>query len=254
MKLKGKTALVTGAASGLGRAIALAFAREGARVGVNDLNEEAAGATVSEIARHGGQAQAFVADVSSSEAVRRMFAAFLDTFDGIDILVNNAGIKAGYRYNQGRTTADLTDDEWRRMMGVHLDGTFYCTREALHAMLKQRSGRIINIGSISGMQGFIGLDGTADYCAAKGGIIAFTKAVAVEVARHGVLVNCIAPGYILLPTMTVAPEVRSHITASIPLGRFGEAADVAQTAVFLACDDSAYFVGQVLSPNGGYVT
>ncbi len=252
MKLKDKIVLITGGGSGLGREMGLTFAREGATIGVNDIRPESAQNVTTEIQRVGGRARPFVADVSNSAAVRKMFQEFLAAFGTIDILVNNAGI--------GRTrenmdvvlgTQDLTDEDWHKMLATHLDSTFYCSREALKVMIPKRSGRIINLGSIAGTTG---LAFASHYCAAKGGIISFTKSLAREVVGHGILVNCIAPGFIDTPmTAPIPDEVRRQVCAMTPIGRFGEPADIAAAALYLASDDSKFMVGQVISPNGGYV-
>ncbi len=252
MKLKDKIVLITGGGSGLGREMGLTFAREGATIGVNDIRPESAQNVATEIQRAGGRARPFVADVSNSAAVKKMFQEFLAAFGTVDILVNNAGI--------GRTrenadvvlgTQDLTDEDWHKMLATHLDSTFYCSREALKVMIPKRSGRIINLGSIAGTTG---LAFASHYCAAKGGIISFTKSLAREVVGHGILVNCIAPGFIDTPmTAPIPEEIRRQVCAITPIGRFGEPADIAAAALYLASDDSKFMVGQVISPNGGYV-
>ena len=254
MKLKDKIVLITGGGSGLGREMGLLFAREGAKVGVNDVRPEAAQNVATEIERAGGAARSFVADVSSSAAVRKMFTEFLAEFGTIDVLVNNAGIGRTRNPDEQMllTTIDLTDDDWHRMIATHLDATFYCTREALKTMIPKRSGRIINQGSIAGTAG---LPFVSNYCAAKGGIISFTKSVALEVAKHNVLVNAIAPGFIETPmTDPMPPEARQWVVQNTPLGRFGQPHDIAAAALYLASDDSSFMVGQVLSPNGGWTT
>ncbi len=251
MKLKDKAVLITGAGSGLGREMALTFTREGARIGVNDVRPEAAQNVVTEIERAGGRAVRLVADVSDSAAVKKMFAEFLAAFGTIDVLVNNAGIGSSRRGGELVGTTDKSDEEWHKMLATHLDATFYCTREALKVMLPKKSGRIINLGSIVGLTG---IEMASDYGAAKGGIISFTKCVAREVVRQGILVNCIAPGFIETPmTAPLSSEVRQIAIARTPMGRFGQPSDIANAALFLACEDSAYMVGQVISPNGGYV-
>ncbi len=253
MKLKDKVVLITGGGSGLGREMGLTFAREGAKVGVNDIKPESAQNVVTEIERAGGMARTFVADVSSSAAVRKMFAEFVAAFGTIDILINNAGIGRASEVDNPDLfmTHQKTDEDWHKMLATHLDATFYCTREALKVMIPKQSGRIINMGSIAGTTG---LAFASDYCAAKGGIISFTKSVAREVVPMGILVNCIAPGFIDTPmTAPIPSEVRKQIEGTTPIGRFGEPRDIAAAALFLACDDSKFMVGQVLSPNGGYV-
>jgi 3-oxoacyl-[acyl-carrier protein] reductase len=251
MKLRDKAVLITGAGSGLGREMALTFSREGARVGVNDIRPESAHNVSTELTRAGGDSVALVADVSSSAAVKKMFAEFVAKFGTIDVLINNAGIARARNATEFAGTQDFTDQDWHEMLATHLDSTFYCTREALKVMIPKRSGRIINLGSIAGTTG---LPLAAAYCAAKGGIIAFTKSVAREVVGHGILVNCIAPGFIDTPmTAPITPELRAQVIAATPIGRFGEPREIAATALFLACDDSSFMVGQVVSPNGGYV-
>ena len=251
MKLKDKVVLITGGGSGLGREMGLTFAREGAKVGVNDIRPESAQNVVTEIERAGGKARPFVADVSSSAAVRKMFADFIAAFGTIDILINNAGIGRTRDSSEVIPTYEKTDEDWRKMLATHLDSTFFCTREALKVMIPKQSGRIINLGSVAGTTG---LPFASDYCAAKGGIISFTKSVAREVVAMGILVNCIAPGFIDTPmTAFIEGEFRKQLEAITPMGRFGEPSDVAAAALFLACEDSKFMVGQVISPNGGYV-
>ena len=252
MKLKDKAILITGAGSGLGREMALTFAREGAMLGVNDIRPESAHNVTTELTRAGARAVALVADVSSSAAVRKMFAEFISAFGTIDVLVNNAGIaRSRSSAELGAGTQDVSDDEWHEMLATHLDSTFYCTREALKVMIPKRSGRIINLGSIAGTTG---LALAPAYCAAKGGIISFTKSVAREVAGQGILVNCIAPGFIDTPmTAPFMAAMRDAIAAQTPIGRWGEPREIAAAALFLACDDSSFMVGQVVSPNGGWV-
>src|SRR5579859_3379947 len=254
MKLKDKAVLITGSGSGLGREMGLLFASEGAKVGINDVRPEAAHNVATEIERAGGIARTFVADVSSSAAVKKMFANFLAAFGTIDVLINNAGIGRTRDPNEQLllTTVDLTDDDWHKMLATHLDATFYCTREALKVMIPKKSGRIINQGSIAGTAG---LPFVSNYCAAKGGIISFTKSVALEVAKFNVLVNAIAPGFIDTPmTAPMPPESRQWVIQNTPLGRMGQPRDIAAAALYLASDDAGFMVGQVISPNGGWTT
>jgi 3-oxoacyl-[acyl-carrier protein] reductase len=268
MKLENKVALITGAGSGLGREMALAFAREGCAVGVNDVREEPAAAVVREIAALGGTAAALVCDVSDSAAVRKMFAAHVSALHGLDILVNNAGIAHMEEHvkrnseamlqqvmTEGRSTMSLEatktmeDGHWRRTLSIHLDGTFYCTREALKIMEPNGSGCIINMASLAALTGIMG---APDYSAAKAGILGFTKSVAREVIGRGIRVNAIAPGYIDTPLLDVMPPLlKQMIVAQTPAGRLGTVGEVAATAVFLASEDASFFVGQALAPNGG---
>ena len=251
MKLKDKIVLITGGGSGLGREMGLTFAREGATIGVNDIRPESAQNVVTEIERAGAKARPFVADVSDSAAVSKMFRDFIAAFGTIDILINNAGIGRIRESSEVIPTHQKSDEDWHKMLSTHLDSTFYCTREALKVMIPKQSGRIINLGSIAGTTG---LAFASDYCAAKGGIISFTKSVAREVVPMGILVNCIAPGFIDTPmTSFIEGDMRKQIEAVTPIGRFGEPRDIAAAALFLACEDSKFMVGQVISPNGGYV-
>ena len=274
-KLTGKIAFVTGAGSGLGREIARVFAAEGARVAVNDLRTDSAAAIHQELSRRNAAlGEPFVGDVADSAVVAGWFASLDEAGGGqLDILVNNAGYADADAETQRRigvqlqeiqstgkittaldATARLSDESWQRMLAVHLNGTFYCTREALGRMAPRRQGRIISMASIAGLTGIASVP---HYSAAKAAIIGFTKAVARDVAPHGILVNAIAPGYIDTPILDVLGDQRAMQTtllaAQTPLGRLGEAREIASTALFLASDASSYFTGQVLSPNGGMV-
>jgi 3-oxoacyl-[acyl-carrier protein] reductase len=268
LRLKSKVALVTGAGSGLGREIALTFAREGCAVGVNDLRAESADAVAAEVRDAGGEAVALPADVADSREVHKMFAKHLGAFQGLDVLVNNAGfayVTDQVRANMdaviqevvatGRTTRSIEatrtmeDGQWRRTLAVHLDGTFYCTREALAVMEPNGRGCIINMASLAALTG---IAGAPDYSAAKAAIAGFTKSVAREVIGRGIRVNAIAPGYIETPLLGVLSETAlMSVIAQTPAGRLGTAAEVAAAAVFLASDEASYFVGQILAPNGG---
>ena len=272
-RLDGKVAIVTGGASGIGRAICLGFAREGATIVCNDLVVESAQKVIDECGQQ-KRGLAVKADVSQSRQVVAMFEKIRKKFERLDVLVNNAGIglenaKLRARFNsvlekqqtelaaEGKiktsleATQNLTDEDWDRMIGVHLTGTFYCTREVLKLMEKQRSGKIISIASICGMTGCAG---APHYSAAKAGIMGFTRAVAREAIISGVNVNAIAPGYIDTPmTDAIDDAVRRMISMATPTGRFGSPQDVANLAVYLASEEANFVVGQVISPNGGYV-
>jgi 3-oxoacyl-[acyl-carrier protein] reductase len=243
-KLKGKAAIVTGAAHGIGRGIAEAFAVEGADVAIADIAApEQAQPVIESIRRAGRRALYIRSDVSDEQQVRVMVDSVLETFGHIDILVNNAGI-----FTQG-LVEDLPVADWDRVLNVNLRGTFLCSHFVLPHLLRQGSGRIINIAS---QLGYIGGREVAHYCASKGGVIAFTKALAREVAPRNVLVNGIAPGPIMTDLLaSETEEWKAAKLAELPIGRFGEVHEVAPTAVFLACEDASYYVGQILGPNGG---
>jgi 3-oxoacyl-[acyl-carrier protein] reductase len=270
MKLEGRVALVTGGGSGIGRAIALRFAAEGAYVVVNDLKLDAAKKTVGEL--DGGRGRAIAADVSDSAQVRAMFEEVDRERGRLDVLVNNAGIAgsggdrermremverriaetmAGEITTHWDITQTMTDEAWHRMIGVHLNGTFFCTREALKIMSRANRGVIVNLSSVAALSG---LDTVPHYSAAKGGILSFTRAVAREVGSRGIRVNAICPGYIETPmTAGVSPLMQKVLLSRTPLGRWGQPEEIAATALFLASDDSAFYTGQWLSPNGGLV-
>jgi 3-oxoacyl-[acyl-carrier protein] reductase len=269
MKLDGRIALITGAGSGLGRAIAQRFAEEGARIVVNDVRLAPAEETMAQL--KGGGHRALQADVADSAQVRAMFAEVERDLGTLDILVNNAGIagtaddrEALQAKGEARiqemlagqpiqthwdVTQNMTDAAWHRMIGVHLNGTFFCTREALRLMSRQNRGAIINMSSVAAL---MGLDAAPHYSAAKAGILGFTRAVAREVASRGIRVNAICPGFIDTPmTQPITPLMRAAAVARTPLGRWGEPQEIAATALFLASDDSGFYTGQWLSPNGG---
>jgi 3-oxoacyl-[acyl-carrier protein] reductase len=269
MKLAGRVALVTGAGSGLGREIALTFAREGASVAINDIRRDAAERVVQEIEHLGAHGMTLVADVSDSVEVHDIFEQLIERWGRIDVLVNNAGIavmsdevKERFRLmvtemmSTGHPTTvlgaarSMSDSQWRRTLSVHLDGTFYCLREALKYMEPQGRGKIINMASIAGTTG---LRGAPDYSAAKAGIIGLTKAIAREVIGSGIYVNAIAPGYIDTPLLDMMDEpMKQLIALQTPIGRLGTPQEVAAVALYLAGEESSYTVGQVISPNGGY--
>lgn len=247
MKLKDKVAVITGGGSGLGRAIALRFAEEGARVVIAELNEANGEQTIRMVQAKGVEAFDVPTDVSKSEEVASLFKALDNRGWPVDILVNNAG-NAG----QLMPVHEMTDEQWNSVVDVHLSGTFYCTREAIKRMLPRGSGIVINMGSVAGLRG---LPGGSSYTAAKGAIIAFTKGVALEYAPHGIRVNCIAPGWVETPILDNLPEaMRPAITQMTPLGRIGRPEEIAGVALFLASEDSSFVIGQTISPNGALYT
>jgi NAD(P)-dependent dehydrogenase (short-subunit alcohol dehydrogenase family) len=245
-RLAGQVALVTGAASGIGAGISVAFASEGADVILVDLAEPSAAASVLAAVRDQGREALYVqADVSDEDSVRAMAQAALARFGRVDILVNNAGI-----FTQS-LLEDMPVADWDRVLAVNLRGTFLCSRALLGQMLERGSGRIINIASQLGQ---IGGSEVAHYSASKAGVIGLTKALAREVAHRGVLVNAIAPGPIVTPLLdSETEEWRSAKLAELPMRRFGRVDEVTPTAVMLASADGSYYAGQTLGPNGGDV-
>ncbi len=246
MRLSSQVALVTGSAQGIGRAIALRLAEEGATVVVSDRDESTPmGEVVKEITSKGGQAVSLTADVSHAEEVNHLLEEILSRLSRIDIMVNNAGI------TRDQLLLRMSEEDWDRVLSVNLKGAFLCTRAALRPMLKQRRGRIVNIASITGL---IGNPGQANYAASKGGLIAFTKTTAKEVASRGITVNAIAPGFIdTAMTRALSQNVKEEILKQIPLGFFGKPEDVAAAVAFLASEDARYITGQVLTVDGGLV-
>lgn len=245
-KLAGKVAIVTGAAHGIGRGIAEAFALEGADVAVADVASAEQAEPVLHAIRQSGRQALFVrTDVADEQQVRAMVDKVLETFGHVDILVNNAGI-----FTQALVET-MPIEDWDRVLNVNLRGTFLCTHYVLPHLLEQGSGRVINIAS---QLGYLGGREVAHYSASKGGVIAFTKALAREVSTRNVLVNAIAPGPIVTDLLrSETEEWKAAKLAELPIGRFGEVSEVAPTAVFLASDDASYYVGQTLGPNGGDV-
>jgi 3-oxoacyl-[acyl-carrier protein] reductase len=245
-KLEGRIAVITGAASGIGKGIAITFASEGANIVIADLvTETQASEVISAIKKLGGEVLFVRTDVSDEASVRAMAAQSLDRFGRVDILVNNAGI-----FTES-LLEDMPIEDWDRVVNTNLRGTFLCTRVLIGQMLERGDGRIINIASQLGQ---IGGGAVAHYSASKAGVIGFTKALAREVSRRGVLVNAIAPGPIETPLLASETEAwRSAKLAELPIGRFGTVDEVTPTALLLASSDGSYYVGQTLGPNGGDV-
>lgn len=245
MFLKDKVALITGSGRGIGRDIALRFAKEGANIAICDVDLEAAEAVAGEVSAMGREALALKADVTSSASVGEMVNKILDKFGKIDILVNNAGItRDGLLLRMGEA-------DWDAVINVNLKGTFNVSKAVSKIMVKQRQGKIVNIASIIGIIGNIG---QANYAASKAGIIGLTKSAARELALRNICVNAIAPGFIQTDMTAKLPEdVKQKMLINIPLGKFGTAADVAKTCLFLAGGDSDYITGQVIVVDGGMV-
>lgn len=242
-KLSGKTAIVTGGCSGIGRAIAELFAQEGAAVGIVDLDAAKAEATAAELTRHGVKAAGARADVADEAAVKAAFATLVGAIGDIDILVNNAGM------DTTSPVETMSTEMFDRMIAVHLRGTFLCTREVLPAMKQRRWGRIINISSQLAHKGGPTM---AHYCAAKAAIMGFTKSLAYEVARDGITANTINPGPINTPLLNTLPQSWLEMKkGELPIGRFGEVHEIAPAALLLASEEGSYFIGASINPNGG---
>ena len=242
-RLKGKVALVTGASQGIGRETALALAEAGARVAAAARSESKLADLVQEIAAKGGEALAVPMDVANAEQVKAGFKQALDRFGRLDILVNNAAI------TRDALALRMKPEDWDAVVRTNLTGAHLCIQQALAAMLRQRSGRIINLTSVVAQSGNAG---QANYVASKAGLIGLTKAIAIEVASRNITVNAVAPGFIATPmTDALGDKVKEELKTRIPLGRMGTARDVAAAIVFLASEEAGYITGHVLDVNGG---
>ena len=246
MLLDGKTALVTGASRGIGRAVALALAAAGARVAINYAgNVKAAEEVKAAVEAAGGTAILCQADVADSAAVEAMVAAVAKEFGTIDILVNNAGI------TRDTLLMRMKDEDFAKVLDTNLKGVVYCTKAVSKLMMKKRAGRIVNMASVIGL---VGNAGQANYAAAKAGVIGFSKSVAKELASRGITVNVVAPGFIGTDMTADLPEtVKEKALADIPLGKMGEPEDVANAVLFRASDQASYITGQVVNVDGGMV-
>ena len=246
MGLGGKCAVVTGASRGIGRAIALQLASEGAKVVVNySGSEQKALEVVEEIKNNGGEAIAVQANVAESDSVQSLMKTAIDTYGSIDILVNNAGI------TRDNLLMRMKENEWDDVIDTNLKGVFLCTKAVTRQMMKQRAGRIINISSIVGVAGNAG---QANYVAAKAGVIGLTKTTAQELASRNILVNAIAPGFITTEMTEALPEeIKETMLKQIPLAKLGQPEDIAKAVVFFASDSANYITGQTLQIDGGMV-
>ena len=249
--LEGKTALVTGGGSGIGRAASLAYAKDGARVVVADLNVEGGEETVQLIKETGGEAILVHADVSKPEDTQAMVAQAVETFGSLDCAFNNAGIGGG---KERHLTADYLEDDWDRVMSINLKGVWLCMKAEIPQMLKQGKGAIVNTASIAGL---VGLSGTVAYVAAKHGVTGLTKAAAMEYAKSGIRVNAVCPGYIQTPLVQgIFDEIdgyRERVASRHPMDRLGEPEEIAQAVLWLSSDSASFVTGHNMAVDGGYV-
>jgi 3-oxoacyl-[acyl-carrier protein] reductase len=244
MKLKDQVAWITGGAQGIGKAVALRLASEGANLILTDVDEAMVQATANEIAQEKGvKTMGAKANVVLFSECEKLVEQSLDKFGRIDILINNAGI------TKDNLLMRMSDEEWDAVLAVNLKGVFNCTKAVVRPMMKQRQGRIVNIASIVGLMGNAG---QANYAASKGGVVALTKTCAREFASRNILVNAVAPGFIRTRmTDKLSDEQKKKLLELIPLGRLGEAEDVAKAVTYLCTEDSSYITGHVVSVNGG---
>jgi 3-oxoacyl-[acyl-carrier protein] reductase len=243
--VEGKVALVTGAAQGIGKSIATAFADAGADLILCDMNEEVLAVTAKDFEEKGTNVLAVKTNVTDATEVAELVAKSLDKFGRIDILINNAGV------TRDNLLARMSEADWDLVLSVNLKGTFLLSKAVSRSMMKQRTGRIINIASIIGLMGNAG---QANYAASKGGVIAFTKSIAKELGKRGITANAIAPGFIKTAmTDVLKDEVKDAMKKLIPLGRLGQPEDIADSALFLASDAASYITGQVITVDGGMV-
>jgi 3-oxoacyl-[acyl-carrier protein] reductase len=243
LKLAGKVALVTGAAQGIGKAVSLLLARNGADIIVSDINLEKAEETAKEVQTLGRKALAIKVDVATLGDVEKMVEAILAQFGKVDILINNAGIA------RDKLILRMTEEDWDAVLNINLKGTFNCTKAVVRHMSKQKSGKIVNIASVVGEMGNAG---QGNYAASKAGVIGFTKTIAREFAHRGINVNAIAPGYIETPMTDALPDkVKEELKRLIPMDRLGKPEDVAEAVLFLVSESANYITGQVLNVNGG---
>lgn len=245
MQLKGKVAIITGAAQGIGKEIAIVLAREGSDIAICDVNKDALAAAQKEIEAAGVKVLSYTVDVLDAIQVENMVNKVLDNLGKVDILINNAGIA------RDSLIIRMKEADWDAVIGVNLKGTFNCIKAVSRPMIKQRSGRIVNIASIIGI---IGNAGQTNYAASKAGIIGLTKSAAKELASRGINVNAIAPGFIKTAmTEGLTDEQKGKMLEAIPLAKFGEPKDVANLALFLVSEASSYITGEVIKVDGGMV-
>ncbi len=257
-RLDGKVALVTGGGGGIGTAISVLFASEGAKVVVQDLNEAAAAATADQVIANGGEAMSTACDVSDSKAIEAMFADIDDRFGPVTVLVNNAGVDStpGDGSGEGNTggdrqIVDMSDDGWQRMLDIHLNGAFYCTRAMLSRIIDtDLKGSVVCMSSIAGLAGW----GPIHYATAKAGLLGFMRAMARFCAPHGIRANAVCPGVIDTPMVAgVDATMIEGLKMITPAGRIGQPEDIAYAALYLASDESDFVTGETITPNGGLV-
>jgi 3-oxoacyl-[acyl-carrier protein] reductase len=243
MDFKGQVVFITGAARGIGKAIAETFARQGADLVIADVSLENARQTATELSQHNVRTRAVNLDVSKSADVAKAFEEVVKEFGRVDVVVNNAGI------NRDGLLLRMKEEDWDQVLDINLKGVFLCTKEAVKVMVKQRYGRIVNIASVVA---FMGNPGQANYSASKAGIVGLTKTTAKEYANRGITANAVAPGFISTAmTDALSENVRQEMLKSIPIGRFGAVEDVAHAVRFLASPENGYITGQVIHVNGG---
>jgi 3-oxoacyl-[acyl-carrier protein] reductase len=243
MRLEGKNALITGAAQGIGKAVALGMAQEGANVAIADVNIESAQSTSREVNALGVKSIALKLDVSNQENVVNAFKTFTSEFGSLDILINNAGI------TKDGVLLRMKEEDWDAVLSVNLKGSFLCCKEAIKIMGKQRFGKIISISSVVA---FMGNPGQANYSSSKAGLIGLTKTIAREYASRGIRANAVAPGFIQTAmTDVLSDEVKNEMKKAIPLGQFGTPEDVTNAVIFLSSKEADYITGQVIHVNGG---
>jgi 3-hydroxybutyrate dehydrogenase len=250
-RVAGKVALVTGGASGIGRATALTFAREGAKLVIADMHEEGGQQTVHMITENGGEAIFVLTDVTQATAVNALISKAVETYGRLDCAHNNAGVtQRAYP-----STAEFPEDDWHRVLAINLTGVWLCMKYEIPQMLKQGGGAIVNTASVAGL---VGLAGRSAYVASKHGVVGLTRTAALEYATHGVRVNCVCPGYIRTPMVAYVlqkegAQLEEQMVAREPIGRLGTPEEVAETVVWLCSDAASFVTGHTMTVDGGYV-